>query len=841
MSNKYPHIDDTQFPHLDNVDVYKYHNNFDYTRWTEKTKIRLCNVDWTSNYDNVVKFDTDILRNEYFDNLDTTSVRLETIMVLQPQGNINLPTPFDVASKYNYLVTEFPMQTSVTQPIEYENTSGRRMFFYFIKNVIQLSPNSTQFTLQLDVWTTFINSCDINYMMLERGHAPMAEVDVNEYLSNPLSNNKYLLADDVSLNNDYVTPHYDMEVLNNDETYVCFAITASFSGSWGTKHQPGWQIPESAYNNTDGIPNNIEVRAIKRANYENFMNQIFTNCPQLYRTIRGIFLVNKKFISLGTSSQFLGTTIYTLSVVQKTIKNIKLTKNMFNYDSKYADIAKLYTFPYAYLELSDGNGQTHQIRIENTNNDIDAIASINIAFPFLNMEMIFTGIGNNSTKTASFKTLDNKTFVYSGQWKDYLIKYNIPTYAVTSNNANEFDVDNYWDLDYLRGLAYANYQNSLDTNSRENDNSVRTNNANLANGQNLGTLQANEGAANASNTTTIAGIQAATNTLTTGDSNQIIETNSHWTNDLARAIQANNAMLTYETTNSEVKKETMQAIASSVGTIVNSGLSGLGQGAMQGGAAGAGIGAAVGLGVGIVNAAVTGVNTAASINCLEEVANATVTNAEGVTEDTCVNNSDKEAASRDNNTQKNGNVNNGITGIASTNAATYNTIGGYRNSTYRTNAANTQIAENTNANLLKGTKDNNATRTYNAQLAGLTARERQGALENVSQYGKYNNGDTQAFKPMGLSISVNTKPDSEISQIGDFFLRYGYALNQNWDFDGFNIMRYFTYWKASEIWLNSKDKMMNENHRNIIRNILYNGVTIWSDASKIGRVSIYDN
>lgn len=840
MSRKYPHIDDTGFPYVDNVDVYKYHNNFDYSRWTEKTQLKLCNVNWTSNYDNVVKFEDDTTRNQFFDNLESQSIHLDTIMVLQPQGNINLPIPFDVASRYNYLMVEFPMQTSPSQPIEYENSNGRRIFFYFIKSVNQLAASNTQFMLQLDVWTTFINSCEINYMMLERGHAPMAEVSVDEYLENPLENNKYLLAQDVVLNNDYVTPYYDMEVLNSSDTYVCFAVVASFSGNWGTKHQTGWQIPDTACINTQGVPNNIEVKAIKREDYESFMQQIFDNCPQLYRTIRAIFLVNKKYISLGSSSQFLGKTIYNLDVTQKTIKNIKLSKSMFNFDDKYKEIAKLYTFPYSFLELSDGSGQTHQIRIENTNNDIDAISSLNIAFPFLNMEMMFTGIGNNSTKTASFKNLDTKTFIYSGQWKDYLLKYEIPTYAVTSNNANEFDVDNYWDLYYLRELAGSNYQNSMDMNDVEYNNSIRTNNANLANGRNLGTLQANEGNANANNCTAIAGINTSTNDLLNETHSLLIDQNTKWKNDLMEGLKDINNDLTKTTYNTHREVKETQGWSATGGQVV--------AGALEGGVAGATLGgigalpgAAIGALVGLATAAPTLIQTYASMGAYQEIGEAQITAADKSYKTTKENNLSTSNVTQNLNWQKTQETNDGITGSANLNANNFRTIGGYRNSTYSTNASNTQIAENTNATNLKAVKDNNAYRTYIAALTGLDFRENQGKLENVSQYGNYKNGDSQAFKPMNLHISVNTKPDSEISQIGDFFLRYGYALNQNWNFEDFNIMRYFTYWKVGEVWINTKDKMMNENDRNTIRNILYNGTTIWSDATKIGKVSIYDN
>ena len=57
MSNDFPNLDDTKFPNLDNIDVWKYKNNFEYSRWVPNVTIRLVNVLWNSDYTDVVKFD----------------------------------------------------------------------------------------------------------------------------------------------------------------------------------------------------------------------------------------------------------------------------------------------------------------------------------------------------------------------------------------------------------------------------------------------------------------------------------------------------------------------------------------------------------------------------------------------------------------------------------------------------------------------------------------------------------------------------------------------------------------------------------------------------------------
>ena len=53
-------------------------------------------------------------------------------------------------------------------------------------------------------------------------------------------------------------------------------------------------------------------------------------------------------------------------------------------------------------------------------------------------------------------------------------------------------------------------------------------------------------------------------------------------------------------------------------------------------------------------------------------------------------------------------------------------------------------------------------------------------------------------------------------------------------------MNYFTYWKASEIWVNDRENSNNAINT-FIKKIFLKGVTVWNDPTKIGAVNVYAN
>ena len=121
----FPHIDDTQFPHLNNVDVYKYKNNFDYARWQGKATYKLLNVRWNSTYNDVPFFDTVEERDEWFDSQESEIGVLESVFNNTPKQKLKIPVPYNDVYHYNYLIIDMPVQTSEEQPLNYGDNSLR--------------------------------------------------------------------------------------------------------------------------------------------------------------------------------------------------------------------------------------------------------------------------------------------------------------------------------------------------------------------------------------------------------------------------------------------------------------------------------------------------------------------------------------------------------------------------------------------------------------------------------------------------------------------------------------------------------------------------------------------
>ena len=100
--------------------------------------------------------------------------------------------------------------------------------------------------------------------------------------------------------------------------------------------------------------------------------------------------------------------------------------------------------------------------------------------------------------------------------------------------------------------------------------------------------------------------------------------------------------------------------------------------------------------------------------------------------------------------------------------------------------------------------------------------------------------DLGAYK--GVQFKVKTMANGDIRQIGDTFMRYGYALNQVWNVkeSGLCPMSHFCYWKAEDIWVDDRQSSNNA-VQSLITNMFLRGVTIWKNPEEVGRVDIHDN
>jgi hypothetical protein len=450
-------------------------------------------------------------------------------------------------------------------------------------------------------------------------------------------------------------------------------------------------------------------------------------------------------------------------------------------------------------------------------------------------------------------------------------------YTNTANAADTARVNAYNSADTAR----TNARNVADTTKTNIDNSTNTEYSNtdrICSTQltnlglaNTGTAYNEEQSITVSDTLTYLSNQSASNSTT-------------WANNYVEY-----------TTDVDILKTSGITVANQYGTIASAALNGAQGGVMIGGATGASLGAvtlgtmtipgvAVGAAVGGVVGAIGGsisaytnghnngiVQNATRSACEAQTSYNTVTNSSAISfanQMQTENDSLKRVIYQNNATvSTNQMTNNNSTSrqnAADSRDTTQLNATNAKNTAY-TNAQNSYDSSRTNALNTYNTTEANADRTrdnvqansgYTREVAELNAKE---ILEN----GKYaamaavldarnsapieccdysGNPAPDYYRTRGIQIKVKTQSDSAIRQTGDTFARFGYALNQIWDVtsSGLKLMNHFTYWKATEIWVDSRDAS-NNSVNTLIRRMFMNGVTVWNDPTEIGKVNVYTN
>lgn len=937
---EFPHLNDTKFPNLNTVDVYAYKNVFDYTRWVPNTKIYLTNVRWNGDYQDVVKFKDDAARDDWFDKKVEESdcaatITSNTVII---NGTVKVPMPYDVASQFNYLVVDVPVMTSDDKMIDYETAEGYRRWHFFITDFTYGSPSATTLTLTLDFWTQYINSVGISYMFLERGHAPVAETDTETYLANPIENTKYLLAPDVNYGNTTVSRGGKFVPFGNGEKYVVFgsvcppadlgsmgtvtefASEYSWSdptfvngtnqpdgtGRWNQEHDVrgyNWGNGKS-YSNTKtparnslteigrGL-NNVNMYAVPESEADSFINDCATKKPMFLNTIKVCFIAAREMLNGFTAIKFNGHTIYSVWGTENAyeISKVKLTKDMFGIPDAYSKFAKLYTSPYSELEITDNNGKSVTVKVEETG-EMTAYGFTATSYPYLNIRTFLTGIGGIGSEQYKWVNMLGETTeeMPNSDWYRFCFDSKIPTWELYMDGETAWELNNYnRTFGFGRESAIRNYTNSAEAadNARENAydladknktnayNSADTAKRNAYNTANAAKQNAYNSAQTISynNSNTRACASQITSNNNANNSNQLAVNNNYknnmTTNEAQRADSKMDAAndLSIITTSEENQKTVSVAttqftseLASSVGNTAGSIIGNASKGDI-GGAIGAlvsGIGSEVG-------SAITYSGTTAITNCNSAISSAqqNFVFRQNIADDT-----HNSLANSYSIQQSTSNVEfNNNTATANTNASnncnennTNNTVG-----TMRTNADNSYNAATTNADNSYNTATTNAdndrnTARNNAHYTawqGLNAAQR--ILRNAQDSAKALTNDAYNYAPVtlcaggsqtdyapdfyktrGIQIKVRTQSEGAISQTASEFARYGYNLNQIYNPESLTLMKHFTYWKTRECWVYDKCET-NDTAQTAIGLIFKNGVTVWSDPDEIGKVNPYDN
>ena len=825
--NSFPHLKDTRFPDLGNVDVYKYQNEFDYARYdAEQMDILLCSVPWDmgeahvgnrtiSGIGNVVYFGSEEKRDEWFNSItDDRCYRFETkYRQLHRDNEITVPVPFDAASKYNYLVVRYKPFATDGDYVQYETGDGLNEWFWFIREVEFIAPNATKLHLLNDAFQTFIYRLNVTGMVLERGHAPLFETMADKYLLDPVNNNAGLLTEDVNYGRQPSRVQTVKTHVFNSNTYACFAVSSNVKyDSWGSKDNDDWICPASYSYTIDGVPT-FYVFAMATSDLNSFLSNIKDDYPQFLQSVKGVFFAPQELVSLGTKFTFANIDCYPVSSVREKGTLLTLTKSLFKFDDRYKELAKLYTSPYSHIEVTDENGNVIVVNVEDiSGNKLDFNACMSLSFPAIQVQAHLLNVGG-SNLTLSFKNISEKSLTIGGKWYETLCEWDVPLFGVVLSGTKHNDYATH----FTRAQQKISYDNEYDS-------AIASATAQSANTK-ASAATANTNANNRAGVITDnAALQATCNNSLTSAGNTLVS--SDFGSDMLLNLAATAAANSYTSAsaNNQIQMTEATAAASQAANVANTAIgaaSNLGTGDIGG--------ALSAVASGIVSGVTLQATTEAGVNYTSAQASAS----NGF-------NSTKCAQTNSAGEQK------------CTNAKTAaNSRRDASNALTTGSAANSAACMIANASNDKTTADANADRTYNAQSANATRAKntaqnevsnsiKQARLEAPYEFGEISHTDNATTKPMALIANVVTQAQNAIKAAGDEFLRYGYMYDQYWEFDGdWNIGKKFTYWKLRDFWvsgLNIPDMYVDK-----IRFFLFGGVTVWRKPEDIGNTTIYEN
>lgn len=572
----YPHLSGAnEFPAVTGsataapVDVFKFDNRFDYSRYDyDQMELCICSVPWDmgeahignrtiSGIGNVVYFDDEAARDAYFDGLDDSRcIRFTTkYKELHYSNEIVIPVPFNVASLYNYIEVKYVPFANPDSLVEYESESGINHWFWFIRECEFVSPNTTRLKLLPDAWQTFIYSLHFSDMILERGHAPLSAIDAKAYLKDPINNCNMLLEPDVSAEDvPEIVKYSNDDVFNGPDSKCVIVTTGDVFADWGTRAGGDWMCPGYDYFQVQGVPSYYAF-AIDTSDVAGFFSTAWSTYPQFFQTVKCLFFITERLLEYqGSAFEFMGVTCRKVSGGYVTDDLITLETSQFGYAPEYASLAKLYTSPYAHIELTDQNGNINIVRIEDVSGGkLEFKACANLVYPWIRLNGHVSGVGRAAARDIRFKAISEQEFPASGNWYRMLIDWEIPTLGVRLSALKEIDYSTYYEREQAL-LENATAKTNTDA-------------------------QANTLTANAA-------LQAAANTAITSTSNDAAQSDTDSTQSLNIALQAWNAGYTNDTTNNQIDAQYASAAVGAAGAAANgvaSALAGGGPGALVGG------------------------------------------------------------------------------------------------------------------------------------------------------------------------------------------------------------------------------------------------------------------
>jgi len=846
---RFPKIGETNtFPYLDNARPFDRHVTFDYGRYDYTATAKLCKVPWPNDYRHTVWWTDEQMRDTWFDDLEGLSIELTHGTLRTQTDAITLDVPYDVALTYNYIYMKVP-QITEDAPIDHERAGGIRTVCAFIDSCEYQSPSATLFRLSVDVWSTYLPYTSVHGMMLDRGHAPMWAMSAASYLENPIANCGNLLAPDVSFGDAGIVRGGEYEPLSTANPLYVLASTIPYSQingitraythnstaatyydtgarngeqvgvrsyQWGSgKGYEGMTSPSTPTHADGSIPSGLYYYGVLgTAVASGALATIFGALPVLATSCQAAFVVPSDLVTLGTTHAIEGVTVYEVSNKGlQQVASFDVTKQLFGYPTEYADIAKLYTEPYAHLEISDDLGNSTAIAIEDTTGTVDVSQMLSIAFPAIEWRAAVTNVANTGGDVRyAWKALDGtsktKTFP-NADLASTFIDYGIPTYALYLEARTTQALRTWADAQQQRASAIVAYQSTMrnantDEHNAYDSNATAKTNADASADTNVANV-ARSGNNSTANTNIANNLRTTTTGLNQGASYDIQE------------IQAQNIFdngeqddeYTMLATDINLKSEAIAATSNMAGS------------------------AAMGNALGVLQAGISGIVNITTSQALADLSSDKIIAKEAINQDLV-----RDTASRQRTLMGDTTVaqNSAATNTNTNNVNTANANAQASAATAKANASRSQSTGNANANYSRDTTEENAKATLENARAGYDRSLTTASVEPPTAHGSYAGTSVhEIWENRGIHLRGVTQATGAIKQAGDTFLRYGYMLNAAWEVEAWVPTGHtYCYWQSTDLWQNVAD-VDNTQAERMLEAILAAGVTVWDTPEHVGR------
>ena len=446
----------TPVPDPMNLD-FTFGKDFNYGSWDINTVLTLTNVKWDNTYRDIWLNKTQKKMNEYIDSRPTANTKIVGVS----QANLNKPikinTPFNRASLYNYIRASNPVQPGIDDV--------QRDYYYFIIGVTQIAGNTTELTVQLDLWATYGRETKFGNCYVSQGHIGIA----NEKAFNHYGRDFLTKPEGLDVGGEYLTKSVVkvdiMNVKNATGFNILVASTVDLQASpFDSTGKP--RVPTAKGGTFSGLPSGATYYIFKdSAAFKAYM-AANTDYPWMTQGIISIKVIPKIKRYLPGYNEPSGSINYAEApseippaISYRGKQNWRDTVPLI--PARYAHLKKFLTYPYTIVEMTTWSGTPVVLKPESWNDDHASIREMACLVPPMD-RVTFSPMYYNSNINQGLGGNNGPGDDDQGEYLDITtVINNFPTLALVNSGAIAFMASNSGSLAYGAASADWSQQKAL--------------------------------------------------------------------------------------------------------------------------------------------------------------------------------------------------------------------------------------------------------------------------------------------------------------------------------------------------------------------------------------------